>query len=163
MAQAKFVTASTPLTFTGSQYVELSYKGNPIDAVGLKNTSNINNNVSLYRKAAILQPNPIFDLSEWQSYPINYCEGLGSLQSNEMKINNSNSFTLFPNPAENILHIQGKNIQQIKKASLFDVNFRKISEISNPFSKENHIDIHHLTSGNYWLLIDEQALKFIKK
>ncbi|MBS1573622.1 MAG: endonuclease [Bacteroidetes bacterium] len=163
MAQAKFVTASTPLTFTGSQYVELSYKGNPIDAVGLKNTSNTNNNVSLYRKATILQPNPIFDISEWQSYPMNYCEGLGSLQSSEVKINNTNSFTLFPNPAENILYIQGKNIQQIKKASIFDVNFRKISETINPFIKENHIDIHHLTSGNYWLLIDEQALKFIKK
>ena len=60
----------------------------------IKNNNNTNNNVSLYRKNAILQPNVNFDLNEWQIYPMNYCENLGSLQSKDVVLKEENSKTL---------------------------------------------------------------------
>ncbi|MFP3594850.1 endonuclease I, partial [Chryseobacterium sp. SIMBA_038] len=47
--QAKFVTASDPMKFSGENYVELAYnKTVTVDAIGVKYTTNNNGNVSLY-------------------------------------------------------------------------------------------------------------------
>lgn len=162
--QAKFVTASTPLTFTGSQYLELAYKGSPIDAVGTKSSYNTNNNVSLYRKSTILQPNINFDLNEWQAYPMNYCENLGTLSSEEIKTKQQTEYTLYPNPVtEGLLHVKGEELSKIKTVKIFDAHLGMVKEISQPFQQNNQLEVNDLKTGLYWLLIEGKAIKFIKK
>ena len=160
--QAKFVTAAPPLTFTGSQYLDLAYKGNTVDAVGIKNTANTNGNVSLYRLATILQPTENFSNSEWQTYPMNYCENLGTLQTLEKENTPKNTYSIYPNPVNENLMLLGKDIEKIKKVEIYDIGLRKIKQIYQPFGKEKSIPTHDLKSGIYWLLIEDQALKFIK-
>ena len=160
--QAKFVTASSPLTYTGSQYLELSFKGNPVDVIGTKNTYNTNNNVSLYRKPSILQPTENFNLSEWISHPMNYCNDLGSLGNQEVQYNTD--LQIDPNPVtDQTIGVKGTAIEKIQKAIIFDARLSVIKEIQQPFKNKNTIEVGELIPGVYWLYLDGKALQFIKK
>ena len=176
--QYKFVTNSTPLTFTGSQYVELSYGTKTIktvstnnyemlfetvDAIGSRGISNTNANKSLYRKSNISNPNYAFNTSEWTEYGINYATGLGSFLATNEPEKVELAFEIYPNPVTVKLYVTGKNLSKVSKAAIYDVSGKLIQEINNPFNNFNSIDVSNYKTGIYILKIDENTYKFLKK
>jgi endonuclease I len=164
--QARFVSAAPQLTFTGSSYVELRYKSSTVDAIGTKdiNNSGALGNVSLYRNSSVTQPTATFDLSQWQVYPSNYCEDIGTLAVNTFSASTVNEFSIYPNPvAGQELFVKGENLQKIQKVVIYDWTGKAIEIVNSPFKASNSINIGKLPYGVYLLKIENQSLKFIKR
>lgn len=180
VSQADFVTNAPPLTYSGTQYVELSYGTKylktvstnnydmsyaTIDAVGFKNTSNTLGNVSLYRNTDVTDPNVNFTIAEWTQNPNNYNTGLGqdaTLESNEI-FAIQNTLKIYPNPVSDELFITGKDFEKIEKATIYDISGRIILEVQQPFRKSNSLYVANLKPGLYFLNVGSQGMKFIKK
>lgn len=164
--QAKLVSAAPQMTFAGSQYLELRYNSTTIDAIGTKDINNFTSlgNVSLYRLNSITQPTSTFTLSEWKSYPSNYCENLGTLATSNPNTAVKNNWTIYPNPViGNTLSVEGRDLAKIQTLSLIDMSGKLIQQKNNPFKNSNSVDVSNLKSGVYLLKIDNETLKFIKK
>lgn len=159
---AKFVTAAPSLTFSGSQYVDLSYKSATVDAIGIKGQDNTNANKSLYRKSEITNPTATFDINEWTTYNSDYCQGLGVLAVNDI-LNQNDQFAIYPNPVGNQLNISG-NLSKVKSLQIYDMTGKLIKDISNTLNSEHKsIDVSQLIPNTYILRIDGKSIKFIKK
>lgn len=179
VSQAKFVTNSPALTFSGSQYIELAYGKkyvtNPttnnydmsfesIDVIGVPSVSNSYSNMSLYRNANVNNPNTSFTISEWTSYPSNYSIGLGSyLAVDDSAEKTETKIDVYPNPVADLLYVSGENIDKISIAQVYNINGILLKEIKKPFIFNNYIDITSLKVGLYVLKLDGKFIKFIKK
>lgn len=75
--------------------------------------------------------------------------------------NNNSKLITFPNPVQNTLFIDNKNVIG-KKVDLFS-NDGKSIEISNSLYTKNGIDISNLESGLYFIKIGSKSIKFIKE
>ncbi|KQT23266.1 endonuclease I [Chryseobacterium sp. Leaf405] len=161
--QARFVTASDPMTFSGSQYLELAYnKTVAVDAIGAKFTSNSNANVSLYRKNTTTQPNSTFNISEWDSYTVDYCQNLGTLSTYDAVLAQNNEFKIYPNPVNENIFVTGKT-ENVKSAQILDFSGKVIYTEKNPFKNKKNISVQSLTAGSYLLKLDDKTYQFIKK
>lgn len=160
-SNAKFVTAAPSLSFSGTNYVDLSYKSGTIDAIGVKGQDNSNANKSLYRKSEIANPTATFDINEWTSYASDYCQGLGVLGINDIA-NRALDFNIYPNPVVNQLNVNGE-INKAKSAKIYDLSGKLIKEIKDPFVSQKSIDVQSLLPNTYILNIDGKSVKFIKK
>jgi len=161
-SNAKFVTASPSLTFSGSQYVDLSYKSATVDAIGVKGHDNTNGNRSLYRKSDIVNPTATFDIAEWTTYNSDYCQGLGVLAVNDIANQNAD-FAIYPNPVGNQLNVSG-NLGKVKSLQIYDMRGKLMKDISNTLNSEHKsIDVSQLIPNTYILRIDGKSVKFIKK
>lgn len=161
--QAKFVTASDPLTFKGENYVELAYnKTITVDAIGVKYTANSNANVSLYRKNTVNQPTDVFSISEWDSYPINYCQNLGGTLSTSDVFTDQKEFKIYPNPVNENIFVSG-NIQDVQSAQILDFSGRVLYKEETPFKNKKNISVQNISTGNYLLQLDHKIYHFIKK
>jgi endonuclease I len=161
--EARFVTASDPMMFAGGNYVELAYnKTVTIDAIGVKYTTNNNGNVSLYRKNTINQPNDSFTISEWDSYPSNYCQNPGSTLSTADLITVNTEFAIYPNPVYDNLYVNGE-VTNVKTAQITDLSGKVIYTGKDPFRYKKNISVQGIPAGIYFLKLDEKAHQFIKK
>ncbi|WP_347219180.1 endonuclease [Chryseobacterium sp.] len=161
--QAKFVTASDPMTFKGDNYVELAYnKTITVDAIGTKYVSNTNGNVSLYRKNTINQPNNTFTIGEWDSYPSNYCQNLGTLSTTEIIASKDKKLGIYPNPVYDRLFVNGE-IEKIKTAQIIDLSGKIIYTEKDPFRNKKDISVQGIPTGIYILRLDDHTQQFIKK
>lgn len=156
---AKFVTAAPGLTFSGSQYVQLSYGSTTVDGVGFKDMDNSNANKSLYRKTSVLNPNVTYDPAEWDVFGSDYCQNLGSLAVQDVFRNSH--FSVYPNPVADQLNING-DMSKAKSLQIFDTSGKLIKDIRNP-SNQNIIDVRTLSPNIYIMKIDDRSVKFIKK
>lgn len=161
ITNAKFVTAAPALTFTGSNYVELSYKSTTIDAIGVKGADNTNANKSLYRNSNVINPTATFDVAEWITYASDYCLNLGNLAANDIG-NKALGFNIYPNPVTDILNVKGE-ISNARSAKIYDLSGKLIKAINNPFANQKSIDVNSLLPNIYILNIDGKSIKFIKK
>ncbi|WP_228417854.1 hypothetical protein [Chryseobacterium oranimense] len=128
---ARFLTAGDALTFSGTQYVELTYKSTTVDAIGSKFVSNSYGDVSLYRKNTVTQPNATFNIGEWDSYGVNYCQNLGTLSASDV-ILAGNEIKIYPNPAYDNIFVSGK-AESVKSAQVLDFSGKLIYSEQNPF------------------------------
>ena len=179
VAESNFVTAAPPLTYTGTQYIELSYATKylktvstnnydlsytTVDAVGFKDTTNTLGNVSLYRNTDVNNPNTSFTMSEWTSHPNDYTVGLGVDSVLNVKENSTeNQFFVYPNPASNEIYINGDHLDTIANAKIYDASGKLLMNEKMPFKNKNYLNISQLNSGIYFLQIDSKTLKIIKK
>lgn len=163
--QARFVTAAPQMTFSGSQYLELRYGSQTVDAMGTKDMSNFSTlgNISLYRSNSVKQPTATFNLAEWQSHETNYCENLGILAATDVSIFSENDFSVYPNPVGDWLSVKGKQLEKVQKVSLVDASGKLLMQENNPFKNGNSWNVQHVKPGVYILKIDHRAVKFIKK
>jgi len=161
ISEAKFVTAAPSLAFSGTQYVELSYKSTTIDAVGMKDADNTNANTSLYRNSSAINPTATFDLAEWTSYGSDYCLNLGNLATGDLADDTSN-ISIYPNPASDYINVTG-SITKIRSAKIYDLSGKLVKDIPNPFHNQKSINIQSLLPNTYILNIDGKSIKFIKK
>lgn len=158
---AKFVTAGPSLSFEGNNYVDLSYISATVDAVGIKGQDNSNGNKSLYRKTAFNNPTAAFDLNEWESYPSDYCQGLGVLAVNDVAGAKQN-FEVYPNPVDVNLNLAG-DVSKVKSVKIYDLSGKLIKEVAYPFVTQKSLNIQDLSPNIYILDLDGHAIKFIKK
>jgi hypothetical protein len=74
----------------------------------------------------------------------------------------ANSFSIYPNPAMNVLHIQTKNGEPILSATVYNPLGQMVLTNGN-----SEIDISRLAPGNYFITVDsdkrKSTLKFIKQ
>lgn len=164
--QARFVTAAPQLTFSGSQYLELRYATATVDAIGTKDINNSVSlgNVSLYRSGTVNQPTSTFTLSEWQSYPSDYCENIGSLATSSVNGNVESPYSVYPNPVVgNTLFVKGNQLERVQHISVIDLSGKLIQKKNLPFKNTNSVNVQNLNPGVYILKIDDYSLKFIKK
>lgn len=164
--QARFLSAAPQMTFSGSNYLELRYVSKTIDAIGKRGENNFPTlgNVSLYRSASVTEPAYIFNLSEWQAYPSDYCENLGTLSAGEIDITKKDGVSVYPNPVVgNTLFVNGKQLEKIQNAIIHDFSGKQILKLNLPFKNKNSIEVQELVPGVYILQLDQQSLKFIKK
>ena len=161
-SNAKFLTASEALSFSGTQYIELVYNTTTIDAVGTKFTSNTNTDVSLYRKSTVTQPSAIYSNTEWDSYAANYCQNIGSLSVSENIVAKSEEFKIYPNPVNDHIYVSG-NIEKVEEAQILDFSGKLIYTEKNPFKNKKNISVHHIKTGNYLLKLDGKIYQFLKK
>ncbi len=160
--QAKFVTASDPLTFTGTQYVELAYNGNTtVDALGSKDTFNSLGDVSLYRQYAA-QPNAVYTPSEWQTYPTDYCQNLGTLATAPFESPLAEA-QIYPNPVADFLYYRGFQINKGAEGQIIDLSGRMLRTVKFADEENNKIDVSSLQPGIYILNVDGKSFRFIKK
>lgn len=157
-ADAKFVSASPALTFSGYNYVELNYKNFPIDAVGAKGVDNTNTDKSLYRLASVRQPTTTFDAAEWQTYAKDYCNNLGSLAVSNVNI--EKDFNIYPNPVSDILFV--KSNQKLVDYQILDASGR-IMKSGKSIDMSPGINVSNLSSGVYYIKLDSRVQQFIKK
>lgn len=75
---------------------------------------------------------------------------------------NNNHFSIYPNPSSSYVQINSKN-DNIKNLTItiFDVLGKKV--LSQAFKNKEQIDISKLNTGMYFVLLDNNSLKFIKK
>ncbi len=163
--QAKFVTAAPQMTYSGSQYVELRYKSSTVDAIGILGTNNssVLGNVSLYRKSTVGQPTTSFSIAEWDVYPSNYCQNLGTLSTGEILSAQSNEWKIYPNPVDDGIFVKGKNVEKIAFAQILDLSGRIIVSETNPFKNKNSISVKNLSKGVFLLNLDGKVYQLIKK
>lgn len=180
VAQGDFVTNATPMTFTGTQYVELSYGKKylktastnnydmaytTVDAVGMKDTNNTNNNKSLYRNTWVTDPRSDFTIAEWTSYPSNYTVGLG--EDIFMAVSDgvyADDIIAYPNPVtQDKLFLQGADIDTVEEIEILDFSGRTLHREFRPFGNKNYIDVSGLNAGIYYLKTGKHSIKFIKK
>lgn len=163
--QAKFVTAAPQMTYSGSQYVELRYKSSTVDAIGILGTNNssVLGNVSLYRKSTVGQPTTSFSIAEWDVYPSNYCQNLGTLSTGEILSAQSNEWKIYPNPVDDGIFVKGKNVEKIALAQILDLSGRIIVSETNPFKNKNNISVKNLSKGVFLLNLDGKVYQLIKK
>jgi len=162
-SNAKFQTASDPLTFSGTNYIELAYNETvTIDAIGTKFATNTNTDISLYRKNTITQPNSTFNSAEWDAYSVNYCQNLGTLSASENTNVIHEEFRIYPNPVYENIYVKGKT-DLIKTAEILDMSGKLIYSEKNPFTNKKNISVHQLSTGNYLLKLDDKVYQFIKK
>lgn len=162
---ARFVSAAPQMNFNGSNYLELRYLSRTIDAIGTRGINNFETlaDISLYRNSAVLDPSINFNLTEWQAYPVDYCEDLGVLSASEFNFTEKAESSVYPNPVTNTLFVKGNQLDKIKNAAIYDFSGKQIFNLDTPFKKENFIDVQKLLPGVYILKLDSQTLKFIKK
>ena len=163
--QAKFVTAAPQMTYSGNQYIELRYKSSTVDAIGIPGTNNssVLGNVSLYRKSTVGQPTTSFSIAEWDVYPSNYCQNLGTLSTGEILSAQSNEWKIYPNPVDDGIFVKGKNVEKIALAQILDLSGRIIVSETNPFKNKNSISVKNLSNGVFLLNLDGKIYQLIKK
>lgn len=161
ISNAKFVSNAPALTFTGANYVELSYKSTTIDAIGSKSVDNTNANKSLYRNSNVINPTSTFDSAEWTTYASDYCLNLGTLAVNDVN-NKINEISIYPNPVADVLNING-DVSKVKSAKIYDLSGKLIKNINDPFINQKSINVSSLLPNTYILNIDGRSVKFIKR
>ncbi|ASE61115.1 T9SS C-terminal target domain-containing protein [Chryseobacterium indologenes] len=162
--QAKFVTAAPQMTFYGYNYLELRYKSTTVDALGVVGQNNSTNlkDVSLYRKSTISQPTNTFNINEWDAYPIDYCQNLGTLSTTEFIASKDKKLGIYPNPVYDRLFVNG-DTEKIKIAQIIDFSGKVIFTEKDPFRHKKEISVQGIPTGTYILRLDEHTQQFIKK
>lgn len=79
----------------------------------------------------------------------------------------TNNFSIYPNPANNVLNLSVKNGLTVNEVTMVDINGRTVKTIVDSLGSEMEINVSDLTSGVYMLNLktDEGVTtsKFVKK
>ncbi len=79
---------------------------------------------------------------------------------NDISEVSADDFTVWPNPARDVLNIQSENVQ-FEEVSIIDIQGRVVEHLSH--SNSSNIDISQLKEGSYFVQISGSNFKVIKK
>jgi len=100
-------------------------------------------------------------LNEWESYPSDYCQGLGALAVGDISEYKEN-FEIYPNPVDVNLNLTG-DVSKVKSVRIFDLSGKLMKAVTNPFLNQRSLNVQDLSPNIYILDLDGQVVKFIKK
>ncbi|APG64375.1 hypothetical protein LPB136_02880 [Tenacibaculum todarodis] len=160
------INNSTPMTFNGNDRVGLFKSGTLIDIIGdLDGTDNFAKDVTLRRKSSVSEPNTTYTISEWDEFPKDTVDGIGSHTSTlSTEDHTFSSFKMFPNPTNgNKVYFSVTEDATIKVYNTLG----KLIATQDVTLNNNSIDVSNLGTGVYLLKIksDKQYItkKLIKK
>ncbi len=70
------------------------------------------------------------------------------------------SFTIYPNPASNLIYFKGSKIK-IQNFKIFNINGQQV--LQSAFNPATGIDVSHLTKGVYFIKVDTKDGSLMKK
>ena len=152
----------SPLSFNGNDPIGLFKNGVLIDIIGDKGNSSDHIIDKTYRrKATISEPNTIFDNSEWESFPADTFDGIGSHTSTlSTKDIAFESFKMFPNPTN------GNNIYfsvtEDATIHIYSV-LGKLIKTDKVTAQNNRLHIGELAKGIYILKMKNENQFITKK
>lgn len=78
----------------------------------------------------------------------------------------ANNFSIYPNPANNVLNLSVKNGLIVNEVTMVDINGRIVKSLTNAIDSEIEINVSDLTSGVYMLNVNTDegvaTSKFVK-
>ena len=87
-----------------------------------------------------------------------------SVLGNESFNKKLESLSVYPNPVSNVLHLQNQNLLPISVVKIYNTNAQMVKEITlNSTNELYDIDVSNLSSGNYFLEINNENDKSVKK
>jgi len=92
---------------------------------------------------------------------LTYVEGEGQLGVNDSTT--EVNFSVYPNPTDNELIVRYNSDQVFEKLTMYDVNGRSIMELTDFGLQHTTLNVSALKAGIYFITIDNQSMKFIKK
>ena len=123
--------SGSALDYNGNDPVGLFKNGNLIDIVGTFGAGSsvvFGENVTLVRKAEVVNPNVNFNLmAEWNSFPSNTFSNLGSHTFSNTAGENDELLSLiqiYPNPSKGTFYIKG--LQEKVEVQIYDVSGRRV-------------------------------------
>jgi endonuclease I/chitodextrinase len=137
------------VNFNGDDVVGLFKDDELIDIIGVLGNPNNNDyakDVTLRRKETISDGNTAFDMDEWEEYPKNTVNGIGT-HTTTLSVNDFefSGFKMYPNPSKDMLHFSISNPAQVTIYSILGetVHTKRISQ------EENNVNIQTLSNGLY--------------
>jgi endonuclease I/chitodextrinase len=139
-----------PVNFNGNDPVGLFKDDVLIDIFGefQGGSQNFAKDMTLRRKSTISSPNTTYSISEWDSFPVNTTDGIGS-HTATLGVHNFDyiSFKMYPNPLKgNTLNLTQVQSQKITALKIYTLNGQEVVSINNP---ENTVNLNSLKSGLY--------------
>jgi endonuclease I/chitodextrinase len=152
-----------PINFNGNDPVGLFKNGVLIDIIGvLGETAKNFENMTLRRKNSITKPNITYTANEWEQFPQDTFDGIGSQSNATASVNDhlSSKIKMYPNPANGTsLFIKTSEKATITIYNLLGKAVKK--EIISATS--NKLDISNLTKGMYIVKINIDHKTMAKK
>lgn len=109
-SNANLTTSATEMAYNGNDPIGLFKNGVLIDIIGTYNggSSNFASDITLRRKSTATAPKTSFSNSDWDTYSIDTCNGLGNKTALSITIKEYD-FKIFPNPTNGSFTIEGEN------------------------------------------------------
>jgi endonuclease I/chitodextrinase len=151
-----------PVNFNGDDAVALFKDDVLIDIIGIfGSAADFAANVTLRRKSDITSPNNVYDASEWESFPENTFDGIGSHTAALSTENYSfEAFKMFPNPTNgNFVYFSATEAATVRIYTVLG----KLAQVSKITKSENSVDISKLATGIYLLKINSDTQFVTKK
>ena len=153
---------SSPINWNGNDAVGLFKNGVLIDIVGvLGETAKNFSDMTLRRVASVTEPNTTYTGSEWDEFPKDNVEDIGS-HTSTLSANDAifNTFKMYPNP------ING-NTLYFKTTKNININIYnalgQIVKSENISENRNNIDISNLSKGIFIIKINFGSTNISKK
>ena len=153
---------SSPINWNGNDAVGLFKNGVLIDIVGvLGETAKNFSDMTLRRVASVTEPNTTYTGSEWDEFPKDNVEDIGS-HTSTLSANDAifNTFKMYPNP------ING-NTLYFKTTKEININIYnalgQIVKSENISENKNNIDISNLSKGIFIIKINFGSTNISKK
>ena len=153
---------SSPINWNGNDAVGLFKNGVLIDIVGvLGETAKNFADMTLRRVANVTEPNSTYTSSEWDEFPKDNVEDIGS-HTSTLSANDAifNTFKMYPNP------ING-NTLYFKTTKNININIYnalgQIVKSENISENKNNIDISNLSKGIFIIKINFRSTNISKK
>jgi endonuclease I/chitodextrinase len=150
-----------PVNFNGNDAVALFKDDVLIDIIGVFGSdANFATNVTLRRNGDITSPTTTYNASEWESFPENTFDGIGShtatLSTNDVVFK---AFKMFPNPTNgNQIYF---NVTEDATINIYTI-LGKLVQTSKVTKNKNSVDISKFSTGIYLLKINS-GKQFITK
>lgn len=162
------LTVTTQLKFTGSNGTfDVKVNGTTVGTIpyNANSTTTTINNINISGNVVVSLVNNstsnrvAIDNLSWTCY-----SGTSKQIQNISEINEEKNVQIYPNPiSNNEIFVKGE-IQNIKKAEIYNLQGEVMQTIDNPFkNSRNSIKIKNLEQGIYLLKLDNSTLKFIVK
>ena len=141
-------------SFNGNDAIGLFKNDILLDIIGVFQSNAVfAENTTLVRKPIIDRPTTTFNINEWDAFPSNNCDDLGdhtqTLSVNDVALN---EFKVYPNPINNVLHIELYSAKQTQ-VEIYNVLGKRI--ISKTIYNSETIQTEHLSSGMYILRLTQ--------
>jgi len=150
-----------PVNFNGDDAVALFKDDVLIDIIGVFGSdANFAENITLRRNGDITSPTTTYNQNEWESFPANTYDGVGShtvtLSTKDVTFE---SFKMFPNPTNgNQIYF---NVTEAATINIYTV-LGKLVQTSKVTKSKNSVDISKFSTGIYLLKINS-GKQFITK
>ncbi|WP_299224536.1 endonuclease [uncultured Psychroserpens sp.] len=149
-------------SFNGNDAIGLFKNDVLIDILGdFNSSSNYAQNTTLVRKPEIDRPTITFDINQWNSFPSNNCDDLGThTQTLSVTTFTLTEVSIYPNPAKDIININLANTQETK-VDIYNVLGKPV--FSETINGSQSINVTTLSEGIYIIKLTQNDHTLSKK